>query len=182
MKILYIFFLGILFWSYLKALSCLRSEPDPLSPILGWMAGLGYFVLAPLTLLVLNGGYTIPVFLGANDSYSSVDLSSGRYFIPMIVICLALLLTFQSVVLFASKVKSGFPVGLALNGQKLKRVLLTTFALALCDYAFQIWVFGGFVSFFVSHWQARQSEMVERTGDLWVLYMRFGPANKIVFT
>jgi hypothetical protein len=182
MKILYILFLVILFWSYWKALSCLRSEPDPLSPILGWMAGLGYFVLAPLTLLVLNGGYTIPAFLGANDSYSSVDLSSGKYLIPMIVIFLALLLTFQSIVVFASRAKSGSPVGLALNEQKLKRVLLSTFALALCDYAIEIWVFGGFASFFVSHWQARQTEMVERAGDLWVLYMRFGAANQIVFT
>lgn len=153
-----------------------------MSPILGWMAGLGYFVLAPLTLLVLNNGYTIPVAYGANDRYASVDLSSRKYFVPMVVIWLALLLTFQAVVALASKAKSGFPAVLTVNEQKLKRILLTTFGLAICDYAFQVWVYGGWAAFFVSHWYSRSMEMVERAGDTWVLFVRFSGANQIVFT
>ena len=57
---IYFFLVGTLLWSYWKALLRLRAESCPLTPILGWMAGLGYFLLLPLTLLVLNGGYTIP--------------------------------------------------------------------------------------------------------------------------
>jgi hypothetical protein len=180
-KIFYILFLLTLFWSYGVAFSRLRSEQFPVSPILGWMAGLGYFVLAPLALLVFNNGYTIPVAYGASDRYASVDLSNGTYFVPMVVIWLALLLTFQAVVVFAAKAKSGFYTA-AVNERKLKRILLTTFGLALCDYAFQIWVYGGWAAFFVSHWYLRQMDMIERAGDAWVLYTRFSGANQIVFT
>ena len=52
-----------LHWSYWKAISRLRWKRLALTPALGWMAGLGYFLLAPLTLLVLNGGFTQPASL-----------------------------------------------------------------------------------------------------------------------
>src|SRR5216683_6676698 len=96
-KITYIFFLATLFYAYWAAMARLRCRRLPLSPILGWMVGLGYFILAPLTILVLNGGYSIPDIVGANDRYASVNLSSTTYFMPMTVIWLALLLSFLSV-------------------------------------------------------------------------------------
>src|SRR6266581_9743940 len=101
LRIVYILFLATLFYTYWIALSRLRSKRLPLTPILGWMIGLGYFILAPLTVLVFNGGYSIPDIIGANDRYASVDLASKTYFLPMTVIWLALLLSFLSVLLFA---------------------------------------------------------------------------------
>jgi hypothetical protein len=97
LKLLYILCLATLFYVYWLALSRLRDRRLPLSPILGWMVGLGYFTLAPLTILVLNGGYTIPEIIGANERYASVDLANTTYFLPMTVIWLALLLSFLSV-------------------------------------------------------------------------------------
>jgi oligosaccharide repeat unit polymerase len=183
MKILYIFFLITLFWSYWKALSALRSEPVSLSPILGWMAGLGYFILAPLTVLVLNGGYTIPASYGVNDMYASVDLSSGTYVIPMVVLWLALLFAFQAIIFLlpGNKPAKNSPK-FRLNEKKLKQIILITFAVALCDYAIQIQVFGGWEAFLVSHWYQREMDMFEQAGDIWVLYARFSGANQIVFT
>ena len=58
MRVIYLFFLFTLFWSYWKALVRLRHKQFPLTPILGWMVGIGYFMLAPLTVLVFNGGYS----------------------------------------------------------------------------------------------------------------------------
>ncbi len=181
-KIVYVVFLATLFRSYWKALSSLRSEPISLSPILGWMAGLGYFVLAPLTLLVINGGYTIPAAYGANDRYSSVDLSSGKYFIPMVVVWLALWLTFEVVGAFAARRASTNSFNFCVNPIKIKKILLASFILAMCDYGIQIWVSGGLAAFLVSHWYLRQTDMIERAGDAWVLYTRFSGANQIVFT
>src|SRR5436190_11570973 len=101
LKIVYSFFLATLFCVYWAALGHLRDRRMPLSPILGWMVGLGYFILTPLIILVLNGGYSIPEIIGANDRYASLDLTSPKYFLPMTVIWLALLLSFLSVLLFA---------------------------------------------------------------------------------
>jgi len=183
MKILYILFLITLFWSYWKALSALRREPVSLSPILGWMAGLGYFILAPLTVLVLNGGYTIPASYGVNDMYASVDLSSGTYVIPMVVLWLALLFAFQAIIfLLPGNEPAQNSQKFRLNEKKLKQIILITFAVALCDYAIQVQVFGGWEAFLVSHWYQREMDMFEQAGDIWVLYARFSGANQIVFT
>src|SRR5438445_13210219 len=132
LEIVYIFFLATLFYTYWVALSRLRSRPLPLSPILGWMVGLGYFILAPLTILVLNGGYSIPDIIGANDRYASVDLSSTRYFLPMTVVWLALLFSFLSVLLFAPTPEQvGSESSPWLHERKLKKILLFTAGLSV---------------------------------------------------
>src|SRR5438876_581964 len=78
LEIVYIFFLATLFYTYWVALSRLRSRPLPLSPLLAWMVGLGYFILAPLTVLVFSGGYSIPdiIFAKTNSSHDSAIHSS----------------------------------------------------------------------------------------------------------
>ncbi len=147
------------------------------------MAGLGYFLLVPLTLLVLNGGYTIPSFYDANDLYASVDLSSGQYIIPMLVVWLALLFSFQAIVLLKPRPKAcATKQKIFINEFKLRRILLLTFGLALLDYAVSIWMLGGLEAFIVSHWYNRQLEMVERFGDAYVLYTQLSLANQIIFT
>jgi len=183
LRILYLFLLIPLLWSYWKVLQRLRGERLALTPILGWMAGLGYFLVAPLTLLVLNGGYTIPPFYDANSSYASLDLSNGRYFLPMLVVWLALLFSFQAVMILTPEPgKDKLNHELPINEQKLKRILFVTFGLALVDYAVTIRVLGGLESFLAAHWYYRQDEMFTRFGDAYVLYARLSQANSIVFT
>jgi len=146
------------------------------------MVGLGYFILAPLTILVLNGGYSIPDIIGANDRYASVDLASKTYFLPMTVIWLALLLSFLSVLLFAPGQEQATSEPLSwLNEQKLKKILLFTAGLSLIDYIVTIQMAGGFGAFLVSHWYLRQEDMFSRFGDLYVLYSRVSLANQIIF-
>lgn len=154
----------------------------PLSPILGWMVGLGYFILAPLTILVLNGGYSIPEIIGANDRYASVDLTSTTYFLPMTVIWLALLLSFFSVLLFApGREESSGETAPWLNEKKLTQIVLFTSGLSLLDFAFQITTAGGIEAFLVSHWYLRQDDLFARFGDSYVLYSRISQANQILF-
>lgn len=183
MRIIYFFFLGTLLWSYWKALTRLAGERVSLTPILGWMAGLGYFLVVPLALLVLNNGYTIPSFYSSHSSYASVDLARGTYFLPMLVIWLALLISFQAILLLTPRpTPEEARRELLINEQKLKRVLLITFGLAMVDHVATIWMAGGLESFLVAHWYLRQEETLARFGDAYVLYMRMSLANSIVFT
>jgi oligosaccharide repeat unit polymerase len=146
------------------------------------MVGLGYFILAPLTVLVFNGGYSIPDIIGANDRYASVDLTSPTYFLPMTVIWLALLLSFLSILLFApSRAQAASEPSPWLNEQKLKRILLFTSGLSLLDYVFEIRMAGGMEAFLASHWYVRQDELFARFGDPFVLYSRMSLANQIIF-
>lgn len=181
MRVVYFLFFVSLCWSYWKALARLRGQIRPLSPIFGWMVGLGFFTLIPLGLLVANGGYKIPALYQANDSYSSVDLTSARFLIPMIVIWLALLFSFQVVMIMTRK-RVPIEIDQELTGKALQKVLFVTFGLALLDYAFEIRSLGGLEAFLISHWYYRQEEMFARFGDAYVLYAHLSLANHIVFT
>src|SRR6202789_2655662 len=91
MRILYLCMIAILLGSFWRALVKLRHNELALTPILGWVLGLAFFILAPLTLIVVHGGYSIPSFYEVNDSYSHVDLSTGEFRIPINIVCCLLL-------------------------------------------------------------------------------------------
>jgi len=183
LRIFYFALLIPLLWSYWKVLRKLREERLALTPILGWMAGLGFFLVAPLVLLVVNGGYTIPPFYEANSSYASVDLSDGRYFLPVLVIWLALFFSFRAVLLFTPEPKTdGGKLDVPINAQKLKRVLLFTFGLSFLDHAATIWRLGGVEAFLISRWYLRQEDLFARFGDAFVLYNWVSLANQILFS
>src|SRR5882762_3307481 len=75
MRVIYLFLVAILLLLFWKVIAELRRRDKVLTPILGWIIGLGFFMLAPLTLMVLNGGYEFPFFYGVNETYAKVDLS-----------------------------------------------------------------------------------------------------------
>jgi hypothetical protein len=183
MRLLYFPLLAVLLWSYWRALKRARDQRTPFTPIMGWLVGLGYFVVAPLTILVLHGGYEIPDFYEANARYASVNLSDVRYLIPMLVIWLSLLLAFQSVALLRPQKESSWSAGdLPLDDRKLRRAIFITLGFSVLDSVFAVWRSGGLESFLLSHWYLRQEESVSRFGDLFVLYAQMSLANQIVFT
>jgi hypothetical protein len=183
MRLVYYPLIVVLLWSYCRALKRARDPRTPFTPIMGWLVGLGYFVVAPLTILVLGGGYQIPDFYEANARYASVSLSDVQYLIPMLVIWLSLLLAFESVVLLRPQKKSSWSaVDLPLSRQKLRRAVFLTLALSILDCLFTVWRSGGLESFLISHWYLRQEESVARFGDLFVLYAQLSLANQVVFT
>jgi hypothetical protein len=183
MKFIYLPLLAVLLCSYWRALRRVRDERTPFTPLMGWLVGLGYFILVPLTLLVLNGGYTIPAFYDSNSSYSSVDLSSGKYFLPMLVVWLSLLFSFQAVIALSPCRLNNEPMAkFSINNRMLKRVLLLTFGANFVGYIATVWASGGVEAFFVSHWYLRQEEMLGALGDLYVLYLWLTLTNSVVFT
>jgi hypothetical protein len=182
MKAFYLILVITLIWSYCKAMGGLRDVRLPLSPIAGWMIGLGYFTVIPLTILVLNGGYSIPEVIGANELYASVDLSSSRYVLPVIVVWLSLLLTFLTVIVFAPLASARDPAGVAVTSHQTKAILLLTVGLSFADYVFTVYVAGGIGPFLLSHWYLRQDDLLARFGDAYALYCRVSLANQILFT
>lgn len=183
MRFLYFPLLAVLLWSYWRAIKCARDERTPFTPLMGWLVGLGYFVLAPLAILVVHGGYRIPDVYEANARYASVDLSDARYIIPMFVVGLALFLAFQVVVLIRPEKRPDWTTSdLPLNERKLRRIIVVTLGLSFVDWVFTIWLAGGIEPFLVSHWYLRQVEYFAKYGDAFVLYAQLALGNRIVFT
>ena len=175
--------IAILLVSFWRVLVKLRHNELALTPILGWILGLAFFILAPLTLIVVHGGYSIPSFYEVNDSYSHVDLSTGEFRIPIIVVWASLLFSFLAVLFFTptageSRQRFGAPI----NESSLKRAVIVTAGVAIFTYATMIQMVGGVGVFLVSHWYNRQEELVARLGDWHVLFSQFSLANQILFT
>jgi len=182
-RIIYFFFLSTLLWSFWKAIVRLSRRDAALTPILGWMVGLAFFILAPLTVMVFNGGYEIPPFYQVSYSYAKVNLSNAQFFIPFLVIWMSLTFSFMAVMLFApDPVSMRARREMIFNEPKLRRVIFITAGLSLLDYATTIRMLGGVQSFLIAHWYNRQEELVARLGDVWVLYLWLSQANQVVFT
>lgn len=183
MRIPYLFMIAILLVILGRVMVKLRQHSAELTPILGWILGLAFFVLAPLTLIVFNGGYQIPSFYQVNDSYSKVDLSTGEFLIPIVVVWAALLFSFLAVLSFtpaAGEWQQGTK-GI-INEFRLKKTLIVTVGLAIFTYIMMIRMVGGVSVFLVSHWYNRQEQLVGRLGDAYVLFSQFSQANQILFT
>jgi oligosaccharide repeat unit polymerase len=183
MRILYLFMIAILLGSFWKVMVKLRRDETALTPILGWILGLAFFIVAPLTLIVLHGGYEIPPFYEVSDSYSKVDLSTGEFCIPIVAVWASLLFSFLAVLFFTPS--AGEPRqkwSAQINESSLKKTVIVTASLAIFTYVTTIQMMGGIGIFLVSHWYNRQEELVARLGDLYVLFSQFSQANQILFT
>jgi oligosaccharide repeat unit polymerase len=183
MRAIYILLLATLLFSFWEVITRLRSRYVVLTPILGWIVGLGFFILAPLTFIVLNHGYAFPDFYGMNDRYAKVDLSNTSYFIPFMVIWLSLLLSFM-VAIFSMPRPDARQARreVDIDESRLRRIIFTTAGLALLDYSLTIWLAGGVTAFLLSNWYGRVVELTARLGDSYVFYSWLSQANQTVFT
>jgi len=183
MRILYLFMIALLLWSFWKAMGRLRQRGAELTPILGWILGLAFFILCPLTLIVLHGGYEIPSFYEVTDSYSKVDLSTREFFLPIAAVWASLLFSFLVVILFAPDGrKPGQKVERTIDEARLKKILLVTAGIGIFTYVVMIQMMGGLEVFLVSHWFKRQEELVGRLGDWYVLFTQLSLAAQVLFT
>ena len=183
MRFLYLLMIGLLVLSFWKAMWKLRQRGARLTPILGWMLGLGFFILAPLTIIVLLGGYEIPSFYEVNGNYAKVDLSTGEFFLPVAVIWASLLFSFLTVILLTPGDREAKRrIDATINESKLKKILLITGAFGIFTYVTMIQMVGGLEIFLVSHWFKRQEDLVSRLGDWYVLFSQVALADQVLFT
>jgi len=182
MRAIYFLLLALLLLSFWKVIITLRRRHTVLTPILGWIVGLGFFLLTPLTLIVLNGGYEYPFFYRMNETYAKVDLSNISYLIPFLVIWVSLMLSFAVVLLFAPR-NSGKRGNneIVLDESQLERVILITAVLTLLDCIIVVWLAGGLEGFLLSNWYLRGVDLGTRLGDRYTLYVWLSTANQTVF-
>jgi oligosaccharide repeat unit polymerase len=183
MRFVYLPLVGILLVLFFRVFHALAKRDAMLTPILGWTVGLGFFLLVPLTIIAVNGGYESPNFYDVNGSRANVNLSTIESMPAFVMIWAALLLSLVSVLLFLPKLKSGWRRReFVLNDTSLKRTIYVTVFLAVVDYIVSIYIAGGLAQFLVSHWYLRAEDMVTTLGDRYVLYAWLMQANQTVFT
>jgi hypothetical protein len=182
MRLLYIALVAVLVGLFVKVLSALSQRTAILTPILGWIVGLAFFVLAPLTLIVLNGGYQAPAFYQVNDSHANVNLSAYDSLIPFLVIWFSLCLSLLAVLCFVPKTGSRKRSEVIVSDTALKKIVWITTCLAVVDYIVAIRTIGGLDQFLITNWYLRGADLATTLGDRYVLYLWLAQANQTVFT
>src|SRR5258707_726682 len=86
MRIVYLLLLSILLVSYGKVFSRVIRNSAGLTPILGWLVGLAFFVLAPLAIMTLNGGYELPAASEVGLWWAKIDLTNASFLFPYLVV------------------------------------------------------------------------------------------------
>ncbi len=180
MTTVYMLLLAVLLAAYIPVVIAAGRHCGPISPLMGWLVGLGYFTVAPLALITLHGGYRLPELFDVGASWGDVDLSSARFFFPYLTVWLSLLGALAVVALFLPGSQPSawwrdIDVG------RLQKGTAVSMAMMFAGWAMLIWLVGGVEEFLVSHWYSRTEELVARNGDVFVLWNHLTMANQIVF-
>jgi hypothetical protein len=187
LRFIYFPLLAALLWSFWAAARRIGSRDRTLSPILGWTLGLAFFFLAPLTLMVLNGGYADPAFYASSSSHSKVNLANLEFFVPFLVIWTSLILSAGALLLFVPATDAA-GAGLrsrpeiAIERAPLQKIIFITIIVSLLDYGATIRMAGGIEGFLYSNWYGRGVDLLAELGDRYVLYLWLSQANQIIFT
>jgi oligosaccharide repeat unit polymerase len=182
MRILYTLLLAVLLIVYAKVLIKVLRNSAGLTPLLGWMIGLAYFVLGPLVIMTLNGGFELPAAYQVDNRWATVDLTNTKFLLPYLVIWASLLSSSLVVYIFFPSVRQDDKSIYSLSRKKLERALLICMAIAAAIWALQIWLVGGIAQFLVSHWYERGEDLFQRYGDSYVLLAQITLANQLIYT
>jgi len=182
MRILYFALLLVLLVTFGLALNTVRKRFHALTPVLGWMIGLSYFLLVPLTILTLNGGYKTPLLDDSSPLWGEVYLSDPVFLSPYFVIWLSMILICAVIFLFCPGSAPKEQGGAIISRRKLEQVILVPMALSVVNWILTIWLVGGLADFLVSHWYLRNNDLSERFGGAFTLDTRVALCNQIIFT
>jgi hypothetical protein len=182
MKILYLALLIILLGAFGLALNIVRKRFSTLTPLLGWMVGMSYFVLAPLTILTFNGGYRVPVSEDVSSLWGDVNLSNPVFLRPYAVIWISMILICVVVFLFCPGAAAKEKNDRVISCRRLEQVILISMALSMVAWIIMIWLVGGLAEFLASHWYLRSSDLAERYGVAFVFYTHVSLCTQIAYT
>ena len=182
MHLLYMLSLLILLFSFSVVLQRIITVSKGLNPLQGWVAGLGVFLLTPLSVMTLNGGFALSPKWDVGFEWGSIDLTNSRFLIPYLMIWTSLMLSFLVTYLFLPFSVSPIRSACILSRRALERVLFITMGIAVLDWALLIRMVGGIETFLISHWYERVEDLVSRYGDRFVLVEHLDVANAIIFT
>jgi oligosaccharide repeat unit polymerase len=178
---MYLLLLSILLISYGRIFSKVIKNAAGLTPLLGWLVGLAFFVLAPLTVITLNGGYVLPSVADVGESWGAIDLTKAMFLLPYLVVWSCMMSVCLVIGMFHPVAREKTVAEHSFSPTQLERVILITMGLTVVNWAVLVWLAGGVDEFLISHWQRRVDELVDRYGDIFVLFDHLALANQIVF-
>jgi oligosaccharide repeat unit polymerase len=182
MRIVYLLLLLSLLVIYGRALIRVLKHSAGLTPLLGWMVGLAYFLLAPLVVLTLNGGFRMPAAYQVDSRWATVDLTNNAFLLPYLVIWGCLVASCLTIEMFSPSSRQGSDWIYSVPRGRLQRTLLICMAIAVAVWALQIWLVGGIVQFLATSWYQRGEDLFTRYGESYVLVAHLSLANQIVYT
>lgn len=182
MRILYVILLFVLLGTYWAALERLKGSFKVLTPILGWMVGLGYFVIIPWSIVTLRGRFRYPTIYAQNGVWGDVDLSRTQFLGPWIFIWLSLMLACAAAYFYRPGPVAKQGPDFAFSRPRLKRIVLFLIGCVVLEWVATIWMNGGVEQFLISHWYHRQDALIERFGVGYIVYMHAASSLQILLT
>src|SRR5271154_3728353 len=177
---IYRLLLAILLVTYGIALSRVKQRSVSLTPLLGWLAGLGFFLLAPLTVLTFHGGYELPPADGMTEAWTKVKLANPAFFRPYLVVWLAMMATCAAAALSGTRPNLRGGRRPEVSILRLERAIRLLMALSVVDWILYVWLVGGVAEFAVSHWYLRNLELSASLGDSFTWYTRLSLTNQLL--
>jgi hypothetical protein len=182
MILFYLLLLAILLAAYWSALRRVKRSSLGLTPLLGWLMGLGFFLIGPLAILTLHGGYELPPADGISEAWTKINLANPVFFRPYLVVWLAMMLTCLTVYLCGAQPHAATNGPPAVSIPKLERAIRITMAISIAAWMVDVWLAGGIAEFAVSHWYLRNAALADRFGGSFTFYSRVALANQLLFT
>lgn len=182
MRLIFILLSLLLLLMAVFAMARMRRTQHLFSPIFAWLIGLTIFIVVPLCLLSVNGGYDTPGIYNNQGSFAHVSLAEPAIRQPFMIIWLTLAAIFGFALLLSIRSTPPPPQRSAINERGLRRLLYTATAIIALDYALDVWLTGGIGNFLVSHWYLRQERELELFGGLAVVLTHVEQALQTVFT
>lgn len=182
MRLLYLLLQTVMVATYTVVLRKVWRSSRSLTPLLGWMVGLGFFLLAPLTIIVLNGGYALSLKLDVGQAWGSVDLTTTEFLLPYLIVWTSLIVSCMAVYFVLPLATQEELHACVVSRRAMERTIWITMALSIVDWMFMIHLVGGLDVFLVSHWYQRNEDLVSQYGDSFVLLEHLSVANQIIFT
>jgi len=157
-----------------------------ITPVMGWLAGLFYFIALPLTFIILNGGYEKPGYPDVYGLWGKLTTQPSEFLAPFITIWITLSLTNLCVIFFTKKKTANLDETDQVHAEwivsipQLKRILLITIFISFVFFGINIVLGGGLSSYFSQHWYYRFNEYSEQFGIIFTLYLKVYSANQVI--
>ena len=157
-----------------------------LTPVLGWLAGLFFFIVLPLTFIILNEGYVRPGYPKLYPLVGSITTQPAEFLMPFILVWIILALTNLVVIFFTPKSplwhedqEKQLNKG-TLSLIQLKKILISSIVISFIFFAINIYLGGGFSNYFSQHWYYRFNDLSTQYGLIFTLYLKLYSANQVI--
>ncbi|HBG73897.1 MAG: hypothetical protein A2X25_03230 [Chloroflexi bacterium GWB2_49_20] len=189
MTVIYLVLIIVLSLLFALAIQRQMKYYPALTPVTGWLAGLFYFIVLPLTLIILNQGYERPGYPQIAGMWGKITTNSNSFLQPFLMVWLTLALTYLTVIFFTprriarnKKTSQSIEKGMVSIFQ-LKKIILSSILISFIFWGINIFLLGGGLSsYFSQHWYYRFSEYSEQLGRIFTLYLKIYSANQIILT